>query len=202
MSDFSYLNYEPVVYGTVLPMTYVSTVEYSPIRRAYIDALISSLIELNSEPEVTIYINRLRDCRDKEWDNDTLKLVHEAMRVYNNRYIYLNGGGQEGGIGVVDKFLPKITQGFSAAFGKTTPGQPLGRTANFVRSATKGTANLLGLRQQGSKQPLNVGSMVQRGMQNIQQPVRQQQGGAELENALELERERLNAELERLRQQY
>lgn len=140
MTDFGYLNYEPVVYGTVLP--YVKTVEYSPIRRAYIDSLISSLIELNSEPEVVVYIDRLRECRDREWDGEVVRLVNDAMRAYHNRFIYVNGGG----IGnVFQKFAKKAvgtaTGTYNPAASKGVMGKVIGSVQKTAQQqiARKGT---------------------------------------------------------------
>lgn len=201
MTDFSYLKYEPVVYGTVLPMTYVSTVEYSPIRRAYIDSVINSLIALNSEPEIVVYINRLKECRDRDWDAETMQVVNEAMRAYHNRYIYINGGGIRDIVkSGVSKLLGTAKEGASAAFGKQQPGTSLSPGANIFRQSFKGVANILNLRDKGSKQPLNVGSMVNRRIQQIIQP---QQGGAiELEDALYQEQMRLKEEADRFKSEY
>lgn len=223
MTDFTYLNYEPVVFGSVLPMAYVSTVQYSPIRRAYIDSLISSLIDLHSEPQVVYYIDRLKACRDREWDSEVLKLVNDAMTVYNRRYIYLNGGA--GGLGEMagkvlkrtfskenlKKYADKATRGIRSAADPSIKKESLGKTGKLARSLSKGTLNLLGLRKKGEAATLSsIGSRAAEkavtavssaaapaagGMYGGDDgPV----GGLELEQTLSLEQARLREDMARL----
>jgi len=112
---------------------FVDQEEFRLIRRKYIDNLISSMIHLQTDPQITVWIDQLRWCRDQDrWDNEIRQLVHQAMNEYNNRWIFLQGGG----IGeTVAKYGSKIATGIAHGL-QGTASAAAGKTAGIAAGIT------------------------------------------------------------------
>ena len=65
---------------------------YRLIRRNYIDSLISSMIKLQTDSHIVSWIDKLKWCREREWDDEVRSIVRQAMNIYNERYIVIYGG--------------------------------------------------------------------------------------------------------------
>jgi hypothetical protein len=148
---------------------------YRLIRRQYIDSLISSMINLQTDPEVVVWIDRLKGCRSMSWDRSVDDIIRHAMAVYNNKFIYYNGGG---------------------TFSDTAK--------EAARRAAKGLSNILGLREKGSGQgPVDPGTAFQTFSSKIGGDIEdggyQGLGGHEMRSALQMELVRMKETEARLR---
>jgi hypothetical protein len=117
------------------------------VRKAYIDSLISSMVKLETDPHVVVWIDRLRLCRERDWDDEVRDIIRNAIANYNQRWIVVYGGKNGGGFGDwVGKFATKAVTGVQAAITGNKESVPPGSLADSVRKGIKGVGNVLGVR--------------------------------------------------------
>lgn len=110
--------------------TFVDLEAARVVRKAYIDALISNMIRLETDPYVIVWIHRLRDCRERDWDDEVRAIIRNAILAYNTRWTVLYGGSEVSQ--TIGKFFKKAVKGATAALeGKEGEGT----TGKFVSSA-------------------------------------------------------------------
>lgn len=66
------------------------------VRKAYIDSLISSMIRLETDPHVVVWIDRLRGCRERDWNDEVRDIIRNAILTYNARWAVVYGGKGSG----------------------------------------------------------------------------------------------------------
>ena len=120
--------------------TFVDLESARLIRKAYIDSLISSMIRLETDPHVVVWIDRLKLCRERDWDEEVRDIIRNAILAYNTRWTILYGGKEGGRLGLGDvakqfeKFGSKALRGVVAAVtGETTTGT----TSSLVKTVTE-----------------------------------------------------------------
>lgn len=117
------------------PITFVDMESARLVRKAYIDSLISSMIRLETDPHVVVWINRLKDCRHHEWDDEVRDTIRNAILTYNNRWTFMYGGGFFDKLGnVASKYGSKVWKGVEAGL-TDKPAQ--GTTGNIAKSVVQ-----------------------------------------------------------------
>jgi hypothetical protein len=127
--------------------TFVDAEAARLVRKAYIDTLISSMVKLETDPHVVVWIDRLKLCRERDWDDEVRDIIRSAIENYNQRWIVVYGGKNGGGFGdLLGKFATKAATGIQAAVTGSKEGVRPGSFADLVRQGTKGVGNRLGVR--------------------------------------------------------
>lgn len=117
------------------------------VRKSYIDSLISSMIKLETDPHVVVWIDRLKLCRERDWDDEVRDIIRNAITNYNQRWIIVYGGKTGGGFGdMFAKFGSKFATGVTAAVTGSKGNVIPGSFADNIRRGTKGIGNVLGVR--------------------------------------------------------
>ena len=113
-------------------MEYFTFVDFETarlVRKAYIDSLISSMIRLETDPHVVVWIDRLRSCRDRDWDEEVRDIIRNAISTYNTRWAVVYGGKLD-----VGKLVSKVARGVTAAL---TGKEATGTTGSLAAAVTK-----------------------------------------------------------------
>jgi hypothetical protein len=109
--------------------TFVDLETARVVRKAYIDALISNMIRLETDPHVVVWIDRLRECRERDWNDEVRDIIRNAILTYNNRWTVIYGGGS------FSKFLGKAVKGVTAGLtGESVQGS---KTGNLFKALTE-----------------------------------------------------------------
>lgn len=129
--------------------TFVDAEAARLVRKAYIDSLISSMVKLETDPHVIVWIDRLKLCRERDWDDDVRDIIRSAIENYNQRWIVVYGGKNGGGVfgDFVSKIATKAATGVHAAIKGSKEGIRPGSVADIFRKGTKGLGNILDIRE-------------------------------------------------------